>query len=36
LYAAAMNRSFQGFTVDEVAVLRRLLGKLLGIVPLEQ
>jgi MarR family transcriptional regulator, multiple antibiotic resistance protein MarR len=31
LYAAAMNRSFTGFTVEEVAVLRRLLGKLLGI-----
>ena len=36
LYAVAMNRSFQGYTADEVAVLRRLLGKLLGIVPLEQ
>jgi DNA-binding MarR family transcriptional regulator len=31
LYAAAMNRSFQGFSADEVALLRGLLCKLLGI-----
>jgi len=36
LYAAAMNRSFEGFGADEVAMLRRLLGKLLGIAPGEE
>ena len=36
LYAASMNRSFQGFSAEEVALLRRLLGKLLGMAPSEE
>lgn len=31
LYAAAMNRSFQGFSAEEVMQLRGLLGKLLAL-----
>ncbi|HEY8024648.1 MAG TPA: MarR family transcriptional regulator [Burkholderiaceae bacterium] len=34
IYTAAMNRSFQGFTREEVSVLRHLLCKLLGNTPL--